>query len=48
MANFLEFDFDIRWILEDAPYIKVDRIRPSFLKQESVDCTLDYLKNEYG
>ncbi len=48
MPNFYQFGFDIRWILEDAPYIEFDRIRPSFLKQESVDCRLDYLKNEYG
>ncbi|CAF1086563.1 unnamed protein product [Rotaria sordida] len=52
MPHLRQFDFHIRSILQDAPYIEVDIIRQSFIEQQqqqqSIDCTLDYFENQYG
>ncbi|CAF1044018.1 unnamed protein product [Rotaria sordida] len=49
MSYLRQFDFHIRSILQDAPYIEIDTIRQSFIEQQqSIDCTLDYFNNQYG
>jgi hypothetical protein len=49
MPHLHQFKFHIRSILKDAPYIEVDALRRSFVKQkQSIDCVLDYFNNHYG
>jgi hypothetical protein len=49
MPHLHQFDFYIRSVMRDThPCIELDTIRQSFIKQQSVDCTLDYFNNQYG
>ncbi|CAF4137121.1 unnamed protein product [Rotaria sordida] len=49
MPHLRQLDFHIRSIVRHAPYIELDTIRQTFVKQEqSIDCALDYFNNEYG
>jgi hypothetical protein len=48
MPNLSQFNFHIRSTLQHAPFIEVDTIRQSFIREKSVDCILDYFNNEHG
>jgi hypothetical protein len=49
MPHLRQFNFHIRSILKNPPHMDIDRIRQSFIKQQSfVDCALDYFNYNYG
>jgi hypothetical protein len=48
MPHLRQFNFHICSILENPPHMDINRIRQSFIKQQSfVDCALDYFNNNY-
>ena len=50
MPHLRQLDFHIRSIVRQASHIALDTIRQTFVQQEqqSIDCALDYFRNDYG
>ncbi|CAF3885979.1 unnamed protein product [Rotaria sp. Silwood1] len=48
MPHLCQFDFHIRSVLKNFSYIELDIVRQSFVKQKSMDYTIEYFNNRYG